>query len=391
MVTNHGHVTGTHPFTIDVPESDLDDLRARLRRTRLFDSDLGWPAGVPTAYVRELVAYWAEQFDWRAAEHRLNELPQCQADISSDAGDFRLHFVHARGNGPDPMPLLFTHGWPGSFWEVHKILGPLTDPAKYGGDPADAFDVVAPSLPGYGFSPHPGRPGVGPAAIASAFNTLMTGPLGYSRYVAQGGDWGAFVTSALARAYGGADEGVVAIHLNLFTGGSGDTAAQREYLQRMAGWQGAEGGYAHLQATKPLTIGHALADSPAGLAAWIVEKFHTWSDCGGDVESVFSKDELLTNIMLYWLGGTISTSVRLYQDMAIEMALGQGAADTEPISTATAFAAFPKEFAAAPREVVAASFNLQRYTEFPHGGHFAALEQPDALVADIREFCRPYR
>jgi pimeloyl-ACP methyl ester carboxylesterase len=219
----------------------------------------------------------------------------------------------------------------------------------------------------------------------------MTGPLGYSKYVAQGGDWGAFVTSALARAHGGTDEGVVAIHLNLFTGGPGDTAAQQEYLRRMGAWQGMEGGYAHLQATKPLTIGHALADSPAGLAAWIVEKFHTWSDCDGDVESVFSKDELLTNIMLYWLGGTISTSVRLYQDMALEMALGPETGAAGPISTATAFAAFPKEFAAAPREVVGASFNLQRYTEFPRGGHFAALEQPDALVTDIREFCRPYR
>jgi pimeloyl-ACP methyl ester carboxylesterase len=215
----------------------------------------------------------------------------------------------------------------------------------------------------------------------------MTQTLGYPRYVAQGGDWGAFVTTALASAHGGADQGVAAIHLNLFPGGITDSPADEEYLKRSAAWMAAEGGYAHLQASKPLTIGHALADSPAGLAAWIVEKFHTWSDCGGDVESIFSKDELLTLVMLYWINGTIGTSVRLYQE------LGAGAQSSPggKITTPTAFAAFPKEFAMAPREFAARSFNLQRYTEFPHGGHFAALEEPGPLVEDIREFFRPYR
>jgi pimeloyl-ACP methyl ester carboxylesterase len=276
---------------------------------------------------------------------------------------------------------------------VHKILGPLTDPAAHGGDPADAFDVVAPSLPGYGFSPHPGRPGVGPAAIADAFHVLMTRTLGYSRYVAQGGDWGAFVTAALARTHGGPEQGVAAIHLNLLPADAADSSVEagspgeQEYLQRSAAWQAAEGGYAHLQMSKPLTIGHALADSPAGLAAWIVEKFNSWSDCDGDVESVFSKDELLTNIMLYWLGGTIGTSVRLYHEIAGGRQPGPGG----PVATPTAFAAFPREFAAAPPEVVSRRFNLQRYTKFPRGGHFPALEQPGALVEDIRAFFRPFR
>jgi pimeloyl-ACP methyl ester carboxylesterase len=382
-------VTGVRPFAVGVPQQELDDLRVRLRRSRLFDSDLDWPSGVPTGFLRELVTYWAEQFDWRAAERRLNELPQFQAEVTTDNGPFLLHFVHARGNGPDPLPLVFTHGWPGSFWEVHKILGPLTDPGAHGGDPADAFDVVAPSLPGYGFSPHPGRPGVGPSAIAEAFHELMTGTLGYSRYVAQGGDWGAFITAALAAAHGGADQGVAAIHLNLFPGSTSGAAEDEEYLKRSAAWLAAEGAYAHIHATKPLTIGHALADSPAGLAAWIVEKFRGWSDCGGDVESTFSKDDLITFVMLYWITGTIGTSARLYQELGIE-AMSAPAPATK-VTTPTAFAAFPAEFATAPRETVAHSFNLQRYTEFPRGGHFAALEQPELLVEDIRAFFRPYR
>ncbi|MFJ9565142.1 epoxide hydrolase family protein [Streptomyces fuscichromogenes] len=380
------------PFTVDVPQSELNDLGERLRRSRLFDSDLDWPAGTPTRYLRELVSYWERDFDWRATEQRLNGLPQFKADVSTGGGDFELHFVHARGAGPDPLPLVFSHGWPGSFWEVHKILGPLTDPAAHGGDPADAFHVVAPSLPGFGFSPHPGRPGVGPAAVAEAFHTLMTRTLGYSRYVAQGGDWGAFVTTELARAFGGGDQGPVAIHLNLFPGaavGSVDMPKDdADYLRRRDAWQAGESAYAFLQMTKPLSIGHALADSPAGLASWIVEKFRAWSDCSGDVESVFSKDELLTHIMLYWLNGTISTSVRLYHESA-----GAGASqpDDRPISTPTGVAALPEEVVMAPREVVARSFNLQRYTEFQHGGHFAALEQPTELVEDLRAFFRPYR
>ncbi|MEQ3549062.1 epoxide hydrolase family protein [Pseudonocardia nematodicida] len=377
-----------HPFVVDVPQRDLDDLRERLVRTRLFESDLGWSAGMPAGELRELVGYWAETFDWRAAERRINELPQFRSDLSTPGGDVRLHFVHARGHGPNPLPLVFSHGWPGSFWEVHKIIGPLTDPAAYGGDPADAFHVVAPSLPGYGFSPHPGRPGVDAPAIADAIHVLMTRTLGYDRYVAQGGDWGSFVTAALGRRYHGVDDGVAAIHLNFFPDRPPPTtAAGRDYLRIMREWQAAEGGYSHVQATRPLTIGHALTDSPAGLAAWIVEKFRSWSDCGGRVESVFSKDELLTAVMFYWLDGTIGTSMRLYY----EAAAATEAEPARPAAVPTAFAAFPRELFVPAPEVVATAFNLQRYSEFARGGHFAALERPTALVDDLRAFFRPYR
>ena len=223
-----------------------------------------------------------------------------------------------RASGRGAFPLVFTHGWPGSFWEVHKIIGPLTDPAAHGGDPADAFDLIAPSLPGYGFSPHPGTPGITPTRIADLIDTLMVDVLGYPRYVAQGGDWGAAVTTALGREHG---DQVAAIHLNLMSGTLSPeqraeplTAAEQEYLDRLAVWRTEGSGYGHIQGTRPSTLGAGLSDSPAGLAAWIVEKFRAWSDCDGDVESVFSKDELLTNITLYWLTNTIASSTRLYYE-----------------------------------------------------------------------------
>jgi pimeloyl-ACP methyl ester carboxylesterase len=376
------------PFVVDVPQSELDDLRERLRHTRLFDSDLSWHAGTPARALRELVDYWTNEFDWRMIERRLNELPQFQADIVSRSGEFQLHFVHARGKGPDPLPLVFSHGWPGSFWEVHKIIGPLTDPVAYGGDAADAFDVVAPSLPGYGFSPHPGRPGIDPPAIAEAFHSLMSETLGYRRYVAQGGDWGSFVTAALGHSHYGVDEGVAAIHLNFFPSQPPPTDAESSrYLRIVKDWNDREGGYSHVQATKPLTIGHALADSPAGLAGWMMEKFQSWSDCDGDVESVFSKDDLLTQIMFYWFGGTSTTAARLYY----EAASTSGVPPAGPNGVPTAYAAFPKELFVPSREVVSAAFNVQHYSEFSRGGHFAALEQPYALVEDIRTFFRRYR
>ncbi|MGW0890682.1 epoxide hydrolase family protein [Saccharopolyspora sp. NPDC002578] len=376
------------PFVVDVPQRELDELRERLRRTRLFDSDLGWSAGMPARTLRGLIDYWMNEFDWRLIERQINELPQFQADVSSKAGEFRLHFVHARGRGPDPLPLVFSHGWPGSFWEVHKIIGPLTDPVAHGGDARDAFDVVAPSLPGYGFSPHPGRPGVDPSAIAEAFHTLMADTLGYRRYVAQGGDWGSFVTAALGRSHYGVSEGVAAIHLNFFPDRPSRASVEHEeYLRAVEDWNAREGGYSHVQATKPLTIGHALTDSPAALAGWIVEKFQSWSDCEGDVESVFSKDDLLTEIMFYWLGGTSATAARLYY----EAASTSGVAPSGSRGVPTAYAAFPQELFVPSREVVSTAFNVQRYSKFSRGGHFAALEQPDALVEDIRTFFRSYR
>ncbi|QUQ62335.1 epoxide hydrolase family protein [Kutzneria sp. CA-103260] len=378
------------PFRIEVPARDLDDLRDRLARTRFAPalSD-DWTHGTPTAYLAELLEYWRTKFDWPAAEAKLNEMPQFTATVR----DSDLHFVHVEGKGPNPLPLLFTHGWPGSFWEVSKIIGPLTDPAAHGGDPADAFTVVAPSLPGYGFSPHPGTPGVSPAEIADRFHELMTDVLGYSRYAAQGGDWGSIVTTCLGRDHA---DSLAGIHLNMMgarpvVGEHSEplTEAEQDFQANGAKWREQEAAYSQIQATKPGTLGAGLSDSPAGLAAWIVEKFRTWSDCDGDVESVFSKDDLLTNISIYWLTNSIATSTRLYyeawRDQRTPM-LTPGF-----IEAPTGFAAFPKELSRPPREWVARAYNLRRFTEFERGGHFAAMEQPQALVADVREFFRPLR
>jgi pimeloyl-ACP methyl ester carboxylesterase len=384
-------VAEVRPFRSSFGQEQLDDLRERLERTRLAPALSGaeWTHGTPPAHLGELVEYWRDSFDWGAAEKRLNELPQFQTEVD----DCTLHFVHAKGVGPRPFPLLFTHGWPGSFWEVHKIIGPLTDPATHGGDPADAFDVVAPSLPGYGFSPHPGRPGLGPKAIADLLNSLMVEVLGHSRYGAQGGDWGAVITTCLGRDHGGT---VAGIHLNMIAAmpvldehSAPLSRAEQEFVDNQRLWRTEEGGYGHIQGTKPSTLAAGLADSPAGLAAWIVEKFRSWSDCDGDVESVFSKDELLTNITLYWLTNTIGTSARLYYESQHDRA----SSPTEPcyIDTPTGFARFPKEIWAPPREWVERAHNLVRFTEFERGGHFAALEQPDALVEEIRAFFRPLR
>jgi len=377
------------PFRSETTPEQLADLRARLARTRLAPALAGaeWTYGTPPGYLAELLEYWRTEFDWSAAEQRLNALPQFTADLPGQT----LHFVHAKGVGPRPFPLIFTHGWPGSFWEVHKIIGPLTDPAAHGGDPADAFDLVAPSLPGYGFSPHPGTPGVDPARIADSFDTLMTEVLGYPRYGAQGGDWGAAVSGSLGREHG---DHVAAIHLNLMIGGLTPeqqqteplTEAEQAHLDKLKQWQAEGSGYGHIQGTRPATLAAGLSDSPAGLAAWIVEKFRAWSDCDGDVESVFSKDDLLTNITLYWLTNSIATSTRLYYETTHSASF-----DRSYVHTPTGFASFAKEISTPPRSWVARAYNLTRFTEFDSGGHFAALERPDELVADIREFFRPFR
>jgi pimeloyl-ACP methyl ester carboxylesterase len=381
---------GVKPFRISVPTRDLDDLRERLARTRFAPAlSADWTHGTPPSYLAELVEYWRTKFDWPAAEAKLNELPQFTAAVR----DSELHFVHVEGNGPNPMPLLFSHGWPGSFWEVSKIIGPLTDPAAHGGDPADAFTVVAPSLPGYGFSPHPGTPGVSPTDIADRFHELMTGVLGYPRYGAQGGDWGAVITTCLGRDHADALTG---IHLNMMAarpvvGEHSEplTEAEQAFLDGTAKWREDETGYIGIQGTKPATLGAGLSDSPAGLAAWIVEKFRTWSDCDGEVESVFGKDDLLTNISIYWLTNSIATSTRLYYEARRDQRTPMFT--TGYIEAPTGFAAFPKEISSPPREWVARAYNLRRFTALDRGGHFAALEQPAALVGEIREFFRPLR
>jgi len=292
------------PFRIAVPQAVLADLRERLARTRFPDEipGSGWTYGTNLAYLRELVAYWRERFDWRAAEARLNGLPQFRARV----GGLGIHFIHVRGTGPAPLPLVVTHGWPGSVAEFLDTIGPLTDPARHGGDPADAFDVVAPSMPGYGFSDHPTEPGMDPERIAALWAELMAG-LGYQRFGAQGGDWGAMVTTYLGARHAAR---VLGIHLNMVIALPEDPQnpsleglTQEEIVDLMAVQQflKEETGYQRIQGTKPQTLAYALNDSPAGLAAWIVEKFRTWSDCDGEIERRFTKDQLLTNIMLYWV------------------------------------------------------------------------------------------
>lgn len=378
------------PFRVTTTFNQLADLRERLHRTRFPEEVAGsvWQYGTNLGYLKGLVAYWRDQFDWRAAEERLNAMPQFTANVRG----LRLHFVHQKGKGPAPLPLLFSRGWPGSFWEVHKILGPLTDPGEYGGDPADAFDVVAPSLPGYGFSEDPRSPCMDPSAIASLFSALMTETLGYDRFVAQGGDWGAIITARLGH---GHPDRLIGIHMNLpgarpniGEGAAPLSEAERTFLAEAQAWQQAEAGYQAIQGTKPQTLAYGLTDSPAGLAAWIVEKFRTWSDCGGDVERRFSKDELLTNIMIYWLSGCAGSSVRIYYESRHHpWQLKPG----ERITVPTGYARFAVEIARPPREYIERAFNLQRWSNFPRGGHFAALEEPQLLVDDIRAFFRPLR
>jgi len=377
------------PFRIDIPEQILTDLRDRLRRTRFPDQAPGapWAFGADLAYVQELCAYWRDVFDWRKHEAVLNGFRQFTAPVAG----IDLHFIHEEGRGPAPLPLLLSHGWPGSVWEFYKIIPMLTDPARFGGDARDAFTVVAPSLPGYGFSFAPGQPRFGVSEIADAFASLMTDVLGYRRFAAQGGDWGAFITARLGVSH--ADR-LAGIHVNLLSlrrdlpRPANPSPEERVYLDDLAVWLREETGYQWIQGTKPQTLAFALTDSPAGLAAWIVEKFRTWSDCGGDVERRFSKDELLTNVTLYWVTGAINSSfwpyyARYHAPWPI--------ADGQRIEVPTAYAAFPKEIVRPPRSWAERVYNIRRWTVMPAGGHFAALEEPQALVNDLRSFFRELR
>jgi len=377
------------PFRIEVPEATLADLRERLGRTRFPDQAPGapWAFGADLAYVKELCAYWRDHYDWRKHEAMLNAFPQFTAPVAN----IGLHFIHAEGRGPAPLPLLLSHGWPGSVWEFHTIIPMLTDPARFGGDPRDAFTVVAPSLPGYGFSFAPGQPRFGITEIADAFATLMTDVLGYRRFAAQGGDWGGFITSRLGLAY--ADR-LAGIHVNLLSlrrdlpRPANPTSEERAYIDDLGTWLREETGYQWIQGTKPQTLAYGLTDSPAGLAAWIVEKFRTWSDCGGDVERRFSKDELLTNITLYWVTGAINSSFwPYYARYHAPWPIGDG----QRVEVPTAYAAFPKEIVRPPRAWAERVYNIRRWTVMPSGGHFAALEEPRALVDDVRAFFRDLR
>jgi pimeloyl-ACP methyl ester carboxylesterase len=381
-----------NPFKLQTPPEQLIDLGERLRRTRWPDqpADSAWSYGTDIAYLKDLVDYWSSGFDWHAQQALINALPQFRTRVK----DLDIHFVHVRGKGPRPMPLVITHGWPSTFFEMYRIIGPLADPAAHGGDPADAFDVVVPSMPGFGFSGWPAQGGL--IRTEDYWHALMTEVLGYPRFAAHGSDVGARITSALGQFHA---EALIGIHI-----GSVDlewpdplppaeqlSAEERAYIARVGQWEKDEGGYAAVQSTRPQTLAYGLNDSPVGLAAWIVEKFRAWSDCNGDVESRFSKDELLTTIMIYWLTETINPSMRRYFEKRHEpnpRRLRNG----ERIEVPTGIAMFPGERdLIVPRTFAERCYNLTHWTDMPRGGHFAAIEEPALLVDDIRAHFRALR
>jgi pimeloyl-ACP methyl ester carboxylesterase len=375
------------PFQIDIPETDLEDLRRRLRLTRWPEAETvdDWSQGVPLAYVRDLCDYWLSSYNWRACEASLNRFPQFRTQI--DGVD--IHFLHVASPQPGAQPLVMTHGWPGSVVEFRKVIGPLTDPVAHGGDAADAFHLVCPSLPGYGFSGKPAAPGWGVARIADAWDELMT-RLGYGRYGAQGGDWGSGVTAALGLRH--ADH-VTGIHLNMVTvrpdPDTMDDLTEREEaaLAAFQHYWDVDSGYSKEQSTRPQTVGYGLVDSPAGLCAWILEKFWSWTDCDGDPANVLTRDEMLDNIMLYWLPGTGASSARLYWE-----SFGKGLAGTGTIGVPVGCSVFPKEIFRASRRWAEKGYpDLRYWGEPPRGGHFAAFEQPDLFVQEVRAAFRAFR
>ena len=378
------------PFSLHFPDAALADLRERLARTRFPDQapDAPWAYGTDVGYLRELVDYWRDRFDWRAEEARLNAFPQFKVALH----DIDVHFLKVEGHGPKPLPLLLSHGWPGSVFEFMEILPMLTDPARFGGDPADAFTVIAPSLPGYGLSFTPNQPRFSLERIADCFAELMTGVLGYEKFAAQGGDWGSFVTSRLGFAH---PEKLVGIHVNLLSVRrdpkliENPTAEERVYLDQLNHFLKEETGYQWIQGTKPQTLAFGLSDSPAGLAAWIIEKFRTWSDCHGDLESVFTKDQLLADITLYWLTGAIgSTFWPYYARMHGPWPIPDGRTVDVPMG----YCQFPTEILRPPRSVASRLYtDIRRWSVMPKGGHFAAMEQPAALAEEVRAFFRPLR
>ncbi|MFC0628917.1 epoxide hydrolase family protein [Kribbella deserti] len=382
------------PYRIDFPQADLNDLHARLDRTRWPDElpDVGWAYGVPLGYLRELVAYWRHEYDWRAAEAELNQWPQFTTTIDGAT----VHFAHLRSPEPDAIPLLMTHGWPGSFAEFTRVAARLTDPRAHGGDPADAFHLVLPSIPGFTLSGPTRETGWEYHRVAAAFAELMA-RLGYERYGVQGGDWGAAISRELGRIH---PDNVVGVHLNLLPASSATAEptpdelaalepAERERTlaswQRQQAWLKEKQGYADLQSTRPQTLAYALTDSPVGQLAWIIEKFKEWTDSRDRPEDAIGRDHLLTNVMLYWLTGTAGSSARIYYERAHAPYWGNPPA---PSITPTALAVFPRDNFIPLRHIADRTNNIVQWTEYDRGGHFAAMEQPDLLIADIRTFFR---
>jgi pimeloyl-ACP methyl ester carboxylesterase len=383
---------GVTEFRIEVPEAELEHLRSRLRHARWPESETveGWSQGVPLAYLRELCGYWADGYDWRATEARLNALPQFRTLIDG----LGIHFLHVRSQHAEALPLVITHGWPGSIIEFLKVIGPLTDPTAHGGEAADAFHLVCPSLPGYGFSDKPDRSGWGVERIAAAWTVLM-GRLGYERYGAQGSDWGTSVSASIGQQD---PDHIAGIHLTPPLAppdpATFDDLTERERaalasLEHAAEW---DSGYSQEQATRPQTIGYALVDSPTALCAWIIEKFWAWTDCDGHPENVLTRDELLDNLMLYWLPGTGASSARLYWESIRQVNEWISGPTTDTITVPTGCSIFPKELQRPSRRWAEKRFLDIRYWSEPNrGGHFAAFEHPKLFVEEVRAFFRLVR
>ena len=380
------------PFTHQTDPAALEDLRARLRATRWPDTpaDAGWSLGTDLAYLRELVAYWADGFDWPAQEAVLGRLPRFRVPI----GGLGIHFVHARAavstvSAGSALPLILTHGWPDSFWRYTKVIPLLTDPGAHGADPADAFDVVVPDMPGFGYSDRPAGPPLDSIAVAGRWAELMA-VLGYPRFGAAGGDIGSGVSRYLALDH---PDRVVAVHrmdagLPVITGDRAElTPSESAWLDRTSAWGQAEGAYAAMHRTKPQTAAFGLNDSPAGLAAWIVEKLRAWSDCDGDIERSFTRDEILTNLTIYWLTGTIGSSMRMYRANSTI----PPAQHARRVEVPSGFSLFPRDILRPPRAWLERMANVVRVTEPARGGHFAPFEEPQLYAEELRSFFRPFR
>lgn len=374
------------PFRIAVDDAVLDDLRARLRRTRWPEAELvgDWSQGAPLAWIQDVCRYWAEDYDWRRREALLNRFAQSTTTIDG----LDIHFVHVRSPHPEAMPLIITHGWPGSIVEFHKVIEPLADPTAHGGNAADAFHVICPSLPGFGFSAKPAATGWGVDRIAAAWAVLMD-RLGYARYGAQGGDWGSAVTTSL----GAQDpQHCAGIHITLAMASrpkvEGEpTAEEARALKGIKHYADWDSGYSKQQSTRPQTLGYGLTDSPAGQAAWILEKFWAWTDCGGHPENILGRDELLDNVMLYWVTATAASSARLYWE-----SFGSGRRADNRVTVPTGVAVFPKEIVTPVRRWMEDRYSdIRHWREMPKGGHFAAFEQPALFIDDVRAYFRTLR
>ena len=382
--------TSIDSFRIDIPDSDLEDLRERLGRTRWPDAApiAGWDYGIPLGYVRDLAEYWRTGYDWRTHEATLNQFAQYTTTIDGQ----KLHFLHVPSPVPHALPLIITHGWPGSIVEFMNVIGPLTDPQRHGGAASDAFDVVAPSIPGFGFSGPTTEPGWDVKRIAHAFAELMA-RLGYDRYGAQGGDWGSAISRQLGLFY---PDRVLGLHLNtLATPPSGDesemaqlTDREKTYLEAAGRFRQQGSGYFMIQGSRPQTLAYGLTDSPVGQLAWITEKFKEWTDSAERPEDAVNRDQLLTNVSVYWFTRTANSSARIYYEFAHS---GASWGAIEPSSVPTGVAVFPREIAPAIRRFAERSNNIIHWSEFEHGGHFAAMEQPEVLTEDVRTFFRRFR